>query len=143
MQNIVEREIMWGDLDALGIVFYPRYYEWIDASAHLFFEAVNLNMEKLWRQRGIMFGLMETGCRYRRPGRYHQRIQIVTSIDDLTHRTVTLRHRILTAANPDLMAEGTEKRICLDVSDRQNYRACEIPADVFELLQRAVSDPSL
>jgi len=26
-QNIVERKIMWGDLDSLGIVFYPRYYE--------------------------------------------------------------------------------------------------------------------
>jgi len=36
MQNVVERKIMWGDLDSLGIVFYPRYYEWIDASGHLF-----------------------------------------------------------------------------------------------------------
>jgi acyl-CoA thioesterase FadM len=35
-QSIVERKIAWGDLDALGIVFYPRYYEWIDAAAHHF-----------------------------------------------------------------------------------------------------------
>ncbi len=143
MHNIVERKIMWGDLDALGIVFYPRYYEWIDASGHLFFEAVNLNLEKLWQQRGILFGLVETGCRYRQPGRYHQRVQIITAIDDLTRRTVTLTHRILTADGRDLLVEGMEKRICLDVSDRQNYRACEIPADVFDLLQRAYSDHPL
>jgi hypothetical protein len=46
-QNIVKRKIMWGDLDPLGIVFYPRYYQWLDACGHLFFEAINLNIDKL------------------------------------------------------------------------------------------------
>jgi YbgC/YbaW family acyl-CoA thioester hydrolase len=133
---------MWGDLDALGIVFYPRYYEWIDASGHLFFEAFNLNLGALWQQRGILFGLVETGCRYHKPGRYHQRIQIVTGIDDLTLKTVTLKHRIVTAAENELLVEGMEKRICLDVSDPQSFTACEFPADVFALLQRVYSEPT-
>jgi len=30
-----------------GIVFYPRYYEWIDACGHLFFESIGLNIGKL------------------------------------------------------------------------------------------------
>ncbi|HUU80038.1 MAG TPA: acyl-CoA thioesterase, partial [Acidobacteriota bacterium] len=70
-ENIVERKIMWGDLDSLGIVFYPRYYEWIDACGHLFFESISLNIGDLWRERKIIFGLVETSSRYFKPGRYH------------------------------------------------------------------------
>ena len=71
-QSIVERKIFWGDLDALGIVFYPRYYEWIDAAAHHFFEEIELNPGSLWKERNILFGLVESSCRYHMPGRYHQ-----------------------------------------------------------------------
>ena len=136
-QHTVERKIVWGDLDALGIVFYPRYYEWIDAGAHLFFEAIDLNPNHLWKARNILFGLVESGCRYFKPGRYHQLIRIVTGIDALTTKTIILKHRIVTVADDQLMVEGTEKRICLDVSDPEAFRAQDIPADIFERLKNA------
>jgi len=63
MKNTVHRKIMWGDLDSLGIVFYPRYYEWIDAAGHLFFDAIGLNLGSLMNERKIQFGLIETNCR--------------------------------------------------------------------------------
>ena len=92
-KHTVERRIMWGDLDALGIVFYPRYYEWIDGCGHLFFESVGINMNRIAREQGLIFGLTETGCRYFKPGRYHDRLQIVTFIDELTPKTVGRRCR--------------------------------------------------
>lgn len=139
-QNIVERKIMWGDLDSLGIVFYPRYYEWIDACGHLFFEHINLNLWGLWHDRNIQFGLAETSCRYIRPGRYHQKIQILTSIDMLEKKTITLRHTIKEAVNGTLMVDGMEKRVCMDVSDPENFRAISIPIDILEVLKKAKGD---
>lgn len=139
-QNIVERKIMWGDLDSLGIVFYPRYYEWIDACGHLFFEHINLNLWGLWHDRNIQFGLAETSCRYIRPGRYHQKIQILTSIDMLEKKTITLRHTIKEAVNGTLMVDGMEKRVCMDVSDPENFRAISIPIDILEVLKKAKCD---
>jgi len=136
-QNIVERKIMWGDLDSLGIVFYPRYYEWIDACGHLFFEHINLNLWGLWHDRNIQFGLAETSCRYIRPGRYHQKIQILTGIDMLEKKTITLRHTVREAVNGALMVDGMEKRVCMDVSDPENFRAVSIPVDILEVLKKA------
>jgi len=127
---------MWGDLDPLGIVFYPRFYEWIDACGHLFFEKINLNMMALWRDKRIAFGLVETSCRYFKPGKYLGIIRITTSIDTLEERTVLLRHNIR-ASNDALMAEGLEKRICLDVSDPENFRAIYIPPDIYNVLESA------
>jgi YbgC/YbaW family acyl-CoA thioester hydrolase len=136
IENCIERRIMWGDLDPLGIVFYPRFYEWIDACGHLFFEKINLNMMALWRDKRIAFGLVETSCRYFKPGKYLGIIRITTSIDTLEERTVLLRHNIR-ASNDALMAEGLEKRICLDVSDPENFRAIYIPPDIYNVLESA------
>lgn len=135
--NTVERQIMWGDLDSLGIVFYPRYYEWIDGAAHLFFDSLGLPMDRLWQQRGLLFGLVETSCGYRRPGRYHDRIRITTSLEDLGAKTLVLRHLITQAAGDTVMVEGREKRICLDVSDPLHFKAVDLPPDIRQVLDHA------
>ncbi|MEA2040546.1 MAG: acyl-CoA thioesterase [Thermodesulfobacteriota bacterium] len=137
-QNIVERKIMWGDLDALGIVFYPRYYEWIDACGHQFFEAINLSLGDLWHERKILFGLVETSCRYFRPGRYHEKIRISTNIDALHEKILVLKHSISSLTDNAPMVEGLEKRICLNVSDPQNFRAIYIPEDIYSVLKQAM-----
>ena len=135
--STVDRQIMWGDLDPLGIVFYPRYYEWIDASGHLFFEAIGLNLHNLWQIRRILFGLIETSCRYHQSGHYHQKIQIHTRIDALADKVITLRHTIESAADHSLMVTGIEKRICMNVSNPKNIQAVEIPADLRGPLEQA------
>lgn len=133
---IIKRKIMWGDLDSLKIVFYPRYYEWMDACGHLFFESLGLNIGKLWQQRRIQFGLVETSCRYRSPGRYHDEIEIHVGIEDLTSKTVDLIYEIRQSSGHSLMVEGREKRICLDVSDLNRFRAITIPADIHSTLEK-------
>lgn len=136
-QNIVERTIMWGDLDSLGIVFYPRYYEWIDGCSHIFLDALGLNLGELWKERNILFGLVETSCRYSEPGKYHQAIQIITRIHQLEKKTLSLEHRIVRADEGSLMVTGFEKRICMNVADPENIRAVDIPEDIYEKLRIA------
>lgn len=88
---------MWGDLDALGIVFYPRYYEWIDSAGHLFFKEIRLDMQFLWNSRYILFGLVETSCRYFAPGRYHEEISILTFLTETKQKD---HHMLLFCAWP-------------------------------------------
>lgn len=135
--NAVKKRVMWGDLDSLGIVFYPRFYEWIDASGHLFFEALSLPLDRIWVERGLSFGLVETSCRYLAPGRYHQELLITTRVAELGHKTVTLEHMITDAADGHTLVEGREKRICLDVSDPEGFKAREIPPDVYQALDNS------
>jgi 4-hydroxybenzoyl-CoA thioesterase len=136
--NTVDRKIMWGDLDPLGIVFYPRFYEWIDASGHLFFESIGLSIGDMWRRRKILFGLAETACRYQRPGRYHQEIRIATQLTDVGEKTVVLKHVISDRSTGTPLVAGNEKRICLDVSDPESFRAIDIPPDILTVLRDAM-----
>ncbi|MCB2191174.1 MAG: acyl-CoA thioesterase [Deltaproteobacteria bacterium] len=136
--NSVERRIMWGDLDSLGIVFYPRFYEWIDASGHLFFEALGFNLGEVWKNRQICFGLVGTSSQYFAPGRYHQQIRIDTSVSEITPKTITMDHQIIDAASGKLMVQGMEKRICLDVSDPEQFHARDIPDDIHQALEQSI-----
>ncbi len=135
--NSVTRKIMWGDLDSLGIVFYPRFYEWFDASGHLFFEALGLNLGRLWQERNLCFGLVATSASYLAPGRYHQEIRLDASIAALGPKTVTLDHRIADAASGKLLVQGQEQRICLEVSDPAHFHARDIPPDIHAALKQA------
>ncbi len=137
MQQIVNRKIMWGDLDSLGIVFYPRYYEWADACAHQFFESIDLRLDVLWEKRKLLFGLIETSSRYRSPGRYHELIKIITEIEDLKPKIVGFKHTILRAPGDKVLLTVREKRICMDVTDPVNIRAVDIPSDLYSVLKGA------
>ena len=139
MENIVERRIMWGDLDALGIVFYPRYYEWFDSSAHQFFEFMGISHDRLWKEYGIVFGLAETKCRYMSAGRYHQQVKILTQLENLNKKGLTLRHTISHAEDGKPMVEGMEKRICMDASNHQDLKIATIPEMVYTALEQALT----
>lgn len=133
-----ERKVMWGDLDPLGIVFYPRYYEWMDGSSHMFFESLGIPLGGLLKERGIIFALLETGCRFIAPLRYHETISFRTSIVELSSKTVKLRHQIFRGKQGEIVAEGAELRICLMVDGSGGFKATEIPPDLKEALQSAL-----
>lgn len=139
-ESVMEKRIMWGDLDALGIVFYPRYYEWFDGCAHQFFEAIDLSLDRLWKEDGIIFGLAETQCQYMKAGRYHQRLRIATQIESLHLKGLTLRHTITLWDSGKIMAVGTEKRICMDVSDTLSLKTAVIPDSVYRKLEGAFTE---
>ena len=130
-----ERQIGWGDLDSAGIVYYPRYYEWIDATNHLMFDAIGLNMKMLWQTRQLQFGLVETRCHYLQPGRYLDQIQVFTEIEELGRKTVTLKSRIIRTADSVVLVEGMEKRICIDATNPERMKAKDIPGDILTILQ--------
>ena len=140
MENIVERRIMWGDLDALGIVFYPRYYEWFDSCAHQFFEVMGISHDRLWKEYGIVFGLAETQCRYLSAGRYHQQVKILTRLEHLNKKGLTLQHVISREEDGTTLVVGMENRICMDASNPQDLKITTIPEMVYTALEQALAD---
>lgn len=135
-QFVQERQIGWGDLDSAGIVYYPRYYEWIDGTNHLMFDSLGLNMKRLWQTRQLQFGLVETRCHYLQPGRYLDKIRIVTEIEELGKKTVTLKSRIIRTEDGVVLVEGMEKRICIDSSNPDRMKAKDIPDDILTILRQ-------
>ncbi|MDX9745454.1 MAG: thioesterase family protein [Syntrophales bacterium] len=139
-QFIRERQIGWGDLDSAGIVYYPRYYEWIDTTNHFMFDAIGLNHKMLLHCRHLQFPLVESRCTYIKPGRYMDKIRIISEIEEIARKTITLKTRIVLAEDHSLLAEGMEKRICIDASDPEHLKAQDIPEDILTMLREKQMD---
>ncbi len=137
-RNIVAKKIMWGDLDALEIVFYPRYYEWFDGCGHMFFDRIGLNLKKLWRERQILFGLVNSSSDYFNPGRYFDDIRIITEIVDIEGKTLKLKHEIEKTDDGSLLVRGYEKRICISAGDPEKLKAVDIPDDIYSILKESL-----
>ncbi|MEJ5376242.1 MAG: acyl-CoA thioesterase [bacterium] len=138
--HVTDQKIMWGDLDPLGIVFYPHYYQWMDGCAHLFMESLGIPMKQLLESRGLIFALVETRCEYYSPGKYHDTLRIITSLAHMDTKRLLLRYRFYKMPQEELLAQGWERRICLDAKDPSHLRAAEIPGDISALLKSALEE---
>lgn len=138
IRHTIEKKILWGHLDSVGIVYYPRYYEWIDGSTHQLFEKLSLNLVALWKTRKIQFGLVNSSCDYFSPGRYHQDILITSFVEKLEKKVITIHHEIIRKSDNRKMVDALEKRICIRETGPDQFNACDIPEDIFEIFKQAM-----
>ena len=87
--------IEWGHCDAAGIVFYPRYFEMFDASAHHLFEAAGWTHREL-RARFDMVGIpmVDTRARFLLPSSFDDDIVIETRVAAIRNSSFDLEHRV-------------------------------------------------
>jgi len=134
--SVHEIEVQWGDLDSLGIVFYPHFFAWADEGAHQLFRAAELPMDRLLTERKMSFGLVSSAAEFHSPARYGDRLLCRSTISKLGGRSVELTHRMVRRADEAPVATVREIRVCMDLSDPGRIRAQELPPDVASGLRR-------
>ena len=109
--NIRQVEIEWGDCDAAGIVFYPRYFAMFDAStAYLFEKATGMKKIAWTKHFGIVgIPMVDTGARFIIPSRYGDVIVIETQATDVRRSSFDILHRVL--KDGALAIEARETRV--------------------------------
>ncbi len=138
--SVREIEVEWGDLDSVGIVFYPRIFAWADAAAHQLFRTVGLPMDRLLVERKMSFGLVASSADFRSPARYGERLRCRTVVAKLGTRTVDLLHQFVRASDETAVANVRETRVCMDLASADAIRAQPLPDDVAAALGRFFSE---
>ena len=129
-------EIEWGDCDAAGIVFYPRYFAMFDASTAYLFEKA-LDMKKIaWTKAYGIVGIpmVDTGAKFIVPSRYGDVITIETSASRIGRSSFDIAHRVFKGET--LAIEAQEKRVWTgrDPDDPTRIKAVPIPDEVVAAL---------
>jgi acyl-CoA thioesterase FadM len=101
---------------------------------------MGVSHDRLWKEYGIVFGLAETQCRYLSAGRYHQQVKILTRLEHLNKKGLTLQHVISHEEDGKTLVMGMEKRICMDASNPQELKIATIPEMVYTALEQALAD---
>ncbi len=127
--------ISFGDCDPAGIVFYPNFYRWMDATFHGFLRARSIGHAALCRELGaIGLGLMETGMRFRAPGQDGDRLCFAIDAIDWSARSYKVSYSARVGAT--LLAEGFETRGLFRRDDTGRLSAAAV-APLRTLLERA------
>lgn len=137
LTNTRKITVEWGDCDPAGIVYYPRYFEWFDASTAALFAAVGLTnaaMNNTWRVIGIP--MVDTRAQFFIPSKYEEELTIETTILEFRRSSFDVRHRLM-RQDGELAVEGRETRVWTmrDREDPEKLRSTAIPDEVKALFE--------
>lgn len=126
--------IEWGECDAMGIVFYPNYFRWMDATFHAFTRTMGFDQFFLKDNHAIEgTPLVDVGCTFKAPARCYQELLIELRVTDLGRSSLHLAYRF--TIGDRMKAEGFEKRAFV-AAKHGEIRAAEIPPDLRAKLKR-------
>ena len=129
---IYEVEVMFGDCDPAGIVFFPNFSKWMDASSLNFFVKCGVpTWRDLYKTTGIIgTPLLEINTRFISPATYGERLRVNTSI--LAWRSKVFIQKHIVKRGDTLICEGTETRaFCIRHPDDPNrIKAIAVPEDI-------------
>ena len=132
---IYEVEVMFGDCDPAGIVFFPNFSKWMDASSLNFFVQRGVpTWRDLYKTTGIIgTPLLEINTRFISPATYGERLRVHTSIQEWRSKVFIQKHIVKRADT--LICEGTETRaFCIRHPDDPNrIKAIAVPDHIRSL----------
>lgn len=129
---VYEVEVMFGDCDPAGIVFFPNFSKWMDASSLNFFVKCGVpNWRDLYKTTGIIgTPLLEINTRFISPATYGERLRVHTSIQEWRSKVFIQKH--IVKRGDTLICEGTETRaFCIRHPDDPNrIKAIAVPQGI-------------
>lgn len=127
-------EVTWGDCDAAGVVFYPRYYAWFDACTHAMLAAVGLGHHALRDTYGVIgTPLVGSSAKYLSPATYDDVLAATSRVTRIGRSSFTVTHWFELEGRP--VVEGEEVRVWAAPDGARGMRAVEIPPAVRVVLE--------
>jgi 4-hydroxybenzoyl-CoA thioesterase len=129
-------QVRWSDVDAAGIVFYPRFFEWYDLGCEALFASLGMPWPEAFPKYEIVgVPIVESGSRFVSPARYGDVLTIRSAVAWVKDRTFRMEHTI--SADQTLCASGFEVRAWVGRPATPSARlsARSIPEDVARKLK--------
>lgn len=103
-------EVTWGDCDAAGVVFYPRYYAWFDACTHALLDGAGLDHHTLRDVHGLVGApLVRASADFRASATFGDVLDAESRVTRVGERSFTVAHRMSRAG--EVVVEGEEVRV--------------------------------
>jgi 4-hydroxybenzoyl-CoA thioesterase len=129
--------IEWGDCDPLGIVYFPRYFEFFDACTNALFERAGLRKQEMLEKYKIGgIPLVESRARFLAPSSFGETVVVESNITEWGKSSFSVHHRLF--KGEELAVEGFEKRVWVvrGSGGDKKIESQAIPREVIEKFER-------
>ena len=130
--------IEWGDCDPLGIVYFPRYFEFFDACTNALFERAGLPKQAMLRKYEIAgIPLVESRARFLLPSSFGDRVVVESNITEWGKASFSVYHRLF--KGEELAVEGFEKRVWVvhAPGEKNKIKSQAIPREIIERFEQS------
>lgn len=137
LKNTRTQTIEWGDCDPAGIVFYPRYFAYFDASTGKLFARAGFDKFQMLKQFNMVgFPMVDTRSKFYIPSHFGEEVLIESTITEFRRSSFDIYHRLM--KGDDLAVEGFETRVWVgkDPDKPDGIKAQPIPQEVIDAFQR-------
>jgi 4-hydroxybenzoyl-CoA thioesterase len=95
------RVVRFGDCDPAGIVFYPRYFEMVNAVVEEWWTHLGMPWTEMIEARHIGTPVSHVETIFLRPSRIGDRLEFRLSLETLGRSSIRFRHRVLGPAGEE------------------------------------------
>ena len=127
--------VRFGDTDPYGVVYFVSYFRYCHRGIEEFLRHLGLPPEIIFRNREQKFGLpiVAADCRFLKPARYGEMLEMETSIEELKAKAIVFRFRFYRPPDTTLLAEGTATCVAID----HTWKARALPEVLAEKIRKA------
>ena len=123
--------IEWGDCDAAGIVYFPRYVEYFDDCTVHLFEAAGFPKREMLKRFGMAgYPMVDLKMKFQIPSTFGDDVVVESSITEFGRSSFKVHHRLL--RGEDLAVEGFETRVwtIFDPERPERLKSQAVPDEV-------------
>lgn len=128
--------VEWGDCDPAQIVFYPRYFSWVDAAVHHMLDKADLHQSDLcerYNMRGLVLG--KVAMEFKTPAHFGEIIEISSRVNRVGGGSFNIAHEIYREETLILTGEETRIWVVEDATKPAGIAAGSIPPEVRAVLE--------
>jgi acyl-CoA thioester hydrolase len=127
---IHEVRVIFGDTDQMGVVYYANFLRYFESSRAAYWRGLGKSYKDL-EHWGVGLPVVEAHCRYRKPARYEDLLEVAVDITEL--RSASMRFTYEVRRGADLLADGYTRHAVIGSDGR--------PRALPEALRAAIPTP--
>ena len=129
----VEFRVRYAETDQMGVVYHSEYLVWCEMGRTEYIRALGLPYAEMER-RGALLAVADASLRYHGSARYDDMIRVETTVTEVRSRAVVFEYLIRHLPSGTRLVTARTMLVSLD----RNARPAPLPAEVRELLERAM-----
>ena len=129
----IRKKVHWGDTDAAGVVWFPRFLEWFEEAEEELYAALGRPRQALLDQLNFGMPRVELQTTFHAPVRAGQLLRVGVSSRVENPRRIRHQFEMRDSQDDTLVASGSVRVACID---RPTFAPRDLPDEVVQLLER-------
>lgn len=131
--------VYYEDTDSGGVVYYANYLKFMERARTELLRSAGYEQDQLQQEQGIIFAVHSANIQYKKPARFNDELNVLTSITYLGKASIHFKQSIYLEvshhmnASAGLLSEAEIKIACLNA---EQFTPQSIPASIIEKIKK-------